>query len=361
MTAALNNYTVKAKKINFPIYFPDATRGIVRSLDSQDLKAAKIEGLVVNTYHLLSQPGMTVIKQAGGIKQFMDWDGWVASDSGGFQLLSLIYRNSAFGRIDNRGVVFYKGSKGKKKRYDFTPEKSIQVQFSLDPDIIICLDDCPAKNAKPEEVEISVNRTIEWAKRCKDEYQKITHFHKMPANRRPLLLAVIQGQDDKKQRERCAKELLQIGFDAYGFGGWPLDENNQFNEEIVRFTSLLTPDNQPKFGLGIGNPKAIIAGFKAGYHIFDCVLPTRDARHKRLYVFDKNPEDTGFIYIDREKYVRDFRPISKSCDCHACQHYSRSYLHHLFEIEESLAWRLATIHNLRTYSRLIEYLRKNGE
>lgn len=356
----MNNYTIKAKKINFPIYFPDATRAIVRSLDSQDLKTAKIEGLVVNTYHLLSQPGTTVIKQAGGIKKFMGWDGWVASDSGGFQLLSLIYRNSGFGRISNRGVVFYRGSRGKKKRYDFTPEKSIQVQFGLGADILICLDDCPAKNATSEEIELSVNRTIEWAKRCKDEFEKLVDFYKITENQQPLLLAVIQGGDDKKQREKCAKELLKIGFGAYGFGGWPLDENNVFNQEIVGFTASLTPGNQPKFALGIGNPRAIIEGFRVGYHIFDCVLPTRDARHKRLYIFDKNPEKTSFIYIDREKYVRDFRPISESCDCHACQHYSRAYLHHLFEIEESLAWRLATIHNLRTYSRLIEYLRKNG-
>lgn len=363
----LREYLIKGKKMIFPVYFPDATRGVVRSLDSLDLQETKVEGMIVNTYHLLSQPGTSVIKEIGGVKKFMNWDGWAISDSGGFQLLSLIYKNRSMGKVNDDGIVFYRGSQGQKKKYYFTPEKSIQVQFALNTDIIICLDDCPSAKAKEKEIEASVERTINWAKRCKEEYRKQIDLRKIKDAERPLLLAVIQGGNDKNKRKYCAKELLKIGFDAYGFGGWPLDSEGKFNFDLVNYTASLMPPELPKFALGVGNPQAIIEGFKAGYNIFDCVLPTRDARHQRLYVFEKNPEKAdilndqnlfGFVYIMREKYVRDNRPISELCDCYACKKYSRAYLHHLFAIEESLAWRLATIHNLRTYTLLIENLRK---
>lgn len=362
----LKEFTIKNKKMIFPVYFPDATRGVIRSLDSQDIRQAKIEGVIVNTYHLLSQPGTTVIKEFGGIKNYMDWDGWAISDSGGFQLLSLVYKNKGFGKISKDGIIFYRGSRGQKKKHYFTPEKSIQTQFTLNTDIIICLDDCPAVNAKEKEIDISVERTILWAKRCKEEFQKQIEIRKLSEVNRPLLLAVIQGGNDKQKRKYCAQKLIEIGFDAYGFGGWPMDEAGNFNHEIVGYTASLMPPELPKFALGVGNPKAIIEGFKSGYNIFDCVLPTRDARHRRLYCFAKDPDKIDilndknifeYLYINREKYVRDQSPISNYCDCHACRNYSRGYLSHLFEIEESLAWRLATIHNLRTYSKLIELLR----
>ena len=169
-------------------------------------------------------------------------------------------------------------------------------------------------------------------------------------------------------RERCANELLKINFDAYGFGGWPLDGNGKINLDILGYTASLMPNDRPKFALGVGQPLAVAEGFKLGYHIFDCVLPTRDARHERLYIFAKDPQKTevlndkdlfAHLFIGRAIYSHDSQPISKFCDCHTCQHYSRAYLHHLFKIRDSLAWRLATIHNLRTYAKLIERLREN--
>lgn len=363
----LKEFTVRNKKMIFPVYFPDATRGVIRSLDSQDIRQARIEGVIVNTFHLLSQPGTTVIKEFGGIKKYMGWDGWAISDSGGFQLLSLVYKNKSFGKISHDGIIFYRGSKGQKKKHYFTPEKSIQTQFTLNTDIIICLDDCPAVNANNKEIDISVERTVAWAKRCKEEFNSQVKIRRLNDSR-PLLLAVIQGGNDKAKRKYCAQELIKVGFDAYGFGGWPLDENGNFNHDIVGYTASLMPPDLPKFALGVGNPQAIIEGFKSGYNIFDCVLPTRDARHQRLYCFTKDPNKVDilkeedifeYLYINREKYVRDQSPISQYCDCQACKNYSRGYLSHLFTIEESLAWRLATIHNLRTYSRLIEILRRN--
>jgi len=363
----LTQFGVKNKRMQFPIYLPDATRGVVRSIDAGDLKKAGVRGIVVNTYHLMSQPGTEVLESAGGIKPYMGWDGWVVSDSGGFQLLSLIYRNKSFGHVTTEGVVFHRGSSGEKKKYRFTPEKSIQVQFSIGADILICLDDCPAINARKEENKISVERTVEWAKRCKEEYLRQIEKNKVSTSNRPLLFAVIQGGDDKKSREKCAKELIKIGFDGFCFGGWPLDKQGNLKSEILSFTAALMPDNLPKFALGVGNPQAIVESFKMGYSIFDCVLPTRDARHKRLYVFSRDPEEINmlsgqetcnYLYISQEKYARDARPVSQFCDCYACKNYSRAYLHHLFKIGDPLAWRLSTIHNLRTYTKLIEALRK---
>ncbi len=402
--AYLQQFQVRGKTVQFPVFFPDATRGVIRSLDSVDIKNTGTPGLIVNTYHLMSEPGTTVVETAGGIKNFMGWDGWIISDSGGFQVLSLIYKDPSFGKITDDGVTFLKGSKGKKEKHVFTPERSIQVQFALSPDIMVCLDDCPAQKASREKVEQSVNRTIAWAKRCKEEFErqlskrhfdraarraekshtvrnarimrsldslrslKMTRQNKtIDSSDRPLLFAIIQGNDYKDLRERCAKALIEIGFDGYGFGGWPVNEHNHFNADILSFTASCMPDHLPKYALGVGYPKGIIECVKMGYTLFDTVLPTRDARHERLYVFTRDPKSAdifqeqnlfGYVQIKQEQYVRDNRPVSEWCDCFTCQHYSRSYLHHLFEIEDSLAHRLATIHNLRLYAMVMEQLRE---
>jgi queuine tRNA-ribosyltransferase len=356
----MESITIKNKTLQLPTFFPDATRGVIRSIDSQDLESVKVEGLIVNTYHLMSKPGATVLKEIGGIKPFMDWNGWIISDSGGFQLLSMIYQNPEFGKINDDGVIFYKDSKGGKKKYQFTPEKSIQIQFAIGADIMICLDDCPPLKATEEDEIKSVERTIKWAKRCKEEFNLQLKNKKISENDRPKLFAVIQGGNSRELREKCAIGLREIGFDGFGFGGWPLDQQGNYNYEILKFTADLMPNGLPKYGLGIGNPQAIFECYKMGYNIFDCVLPTRDARHQRLYLLNTKGEGENYSYlhIAKEQYVRDPNPIDKECDCHTCQHYSRAYLNHLFAIEDTAAYRLATIHNLRTYTRLIEQIRK---
>lgn len=363
----LKRFTIKNQKLLFPTFFPDATRAVVRTLDSEDLEKVGIEGVIVNTYHLMSQPGTRVIEKIGGIKRFMNYHGWVISDSGGFQILSLVYKNKKHGNISDKGVTFHWNTKKGKQKINFTPEKSIQVQFKIKTDVMICLDDCPAYRAKENELQLSVKRTIDWAKRCKEEYHKQRELSDRKESERPHLLAVVQGGNSAKLREKCAQELIKIGFDGYGFGGWPLDQEGNLDLETLKIFSKLTPDHLPRFALGIGTPQDIVECFKLGYQIFDCVLPTRDARHKRLYVFPKEPEQMDLLnekkvfdhlYILREKYVRDPQPISEFCDCYTCTNYSRSYLHHLAQIDDSLSWRLFSLHNLRTYSRLIEQLRK---
>lgn len=362
----LKSYKIKGKEIQLPVFFPDATRGVIRSVDSQDLKNAGTLGLIVNTYHLLSQPGPSVLKQAGGVKNFMGWDGFIISDSGGFQMFSLIQKNKSLGSITKNGVTFHLHSKGGRKKYQISPEKCIQIQFDINSDIMICLDYFTPFNAKDEEIKLSVDLTIEWAKRCKIEFEKQVKARKLTEETRPLLFGVVQGAHSKSERERCATELEKIEFDGYGLGGWVFNSEGELDLEIIEHISNVTPASKPRYGLGVGNPQGIVDCVRLGWGIFDCVLPTRDARHKRLYVWDKNPDDIkdifteknwySYLYISREKYVRDNSPISEFCDCHACKNYSRGYIQHLFTIEDTLAFRLATIHNLRMYSMLMEKL-----
>jgi len=364
----LKSVKIRGRTLRFPIYCPDATRAVIRSLDSQDLVRVGIEGLILNPYHLMSQPGLDPIKKAGGIKKYMGWPGLAIADSGGWQLLSLIYKDKSFGKVDDQGVTFYKGSLGEKKRYVFTPEKSIQLQFEIGADVIVCLDDCPTKHPTKKELAKSVERTIAWAKRCQSEYRKQVKKRRLSQENRPLLLAPLQGGFDQELRRKCAQELVKIGFDGYGWGGWTGDENNKLGLGIARFIISQLPANKPKFALGVGYPWDIIECFKIGYHIFDCVLPTRDARHQRLYVWAKDPRKVSilkadsrklfaFFYPGKMKYRKDLKPVDRFCDCPLCQNYSRAYLHHLFAVGDSLAWRLATIHNLRFYSMLLQRLR----
>jgi len=362
----LKNITVKGKQLNFPTFFPDATRAVVRSIDSLDLTQAGIKGLIVNTFHLMTQPGTSALEELGGVKGFMSWPGFIISDSGGFQIMSMIHKNQGTGKISNDGPILYSGSPSKRKKHLLTPERSIEVQFSIGADILICLDYFTDPKGNESEIEKSVVTTL-WARRCKDEYLRQVELRGLSDINRPLIFGVIQGGNSKHLREKSAQELIEIGFDGYGFGGWPVTSERDINREILQFTADLMPSDKPKYALGIGYPQDIVDCTKMGYQIFDCVLPTRDARHERLYVFNKDPETTNFLtekitkyfYILREAYFRDSKPVSEYCDCHTCQNFSAAYLHHLFRLEESLAWRLATIHNLRTYSLTINNLHLN--
>ena len=353
---------IKEKVFDLPLYLPDATRAVVRSTDMIDVKNAGIEALMVNAYHLMHDSGMSVLKKFDGLKNFMGWDGLLASDSGGFQILSIIYANKSLGTVTDRAVIFRRQN----KKYILTPEKSIEMQFKIGSDIMICLDDCPKGSASKEEIAKSVRRTIAWAKRCKAEFEKQIGARKTAKENTPLLFAVVQGGEHKDLRQECAEGLLEIGFPGFAFGGWPMGKDGKFDYEIVRHTASLIPAQFPKFALGIGKPQEIIEGFKMGYDIFDCVLPTRDARHERLYIFSADPGKTdilkvekvhSYLQIGEEKYTRDRRPVSAFCDCHTCSNYSRAFLHHLFKIKDTSAYRLATIHNLRMYSMVIDALR----
>ncbi|MCP4218374.1 MAG: tRNA-guanine transglycosylase [bacterium] len=345
-----------------PAFMPDATRGVVRTIDAADVKNAGIQCLMVNAIHLANHPGISVIKTHKGIHRFMGWDGPVFSDSGGFQVLSLIQGTAKLGSVSHRGFVYRLEKGGKKKT--LTPEKSIQRQFQIGSNVFFCLDYCTYPEADEKLQLESVKLTIDWAKRCKQEFDRLLDGSKNTDKPRPLLLGVIQGGENKDLRKRCAEGLFEIGFDGYGFGGWPVDQQGAL-VEAVEMVGDMVPGNMPLHGLGIGKPESIVRAFRLGYNVFDCVLPTRDARHKRLYVYKDRIENLDiegkdfyeYVYIQDNKHVRDTKAVEEHCDCFCCKNFSRSYLHHLLKIGDPLWSRLATIHNLRFYSRLMEQLR----
>ncbi len=377
----MQKINIKGQNYQLPIYLPDATLGVARNLDSLDLLRVGLEGVMVNTYHLIQKPGEEILKKVGGIKKLMNWSGFVSSDSGGFQLFSLIQKNPELGKITDEGIVLYNGPKKQKKTL-FTPEDSIRMQFTLGSDVMICLDDFSPPAANEKRIQESVERTIAWAGRAKIEFERQLKKHGFTAENRPLLLAPIQGHNHPKWREFCSQELQKIGFDIYGLGGWPLDENGKFDYSFCHKNAELTPKDSLRFALGVGTPENIVRLFFMGYQFFDCVLPTRDARHQRLYVFNSNPleldreklkllttenkldEIFAHLYIGKGQFATDTQAVSEFCDCPLCQkklgqpQVSRAYLHHLFKIGDGSAFRLASLHNLRTYTLLIEALRR---
>jgi len=359
----MDSLIIKDKKYKLPIYLPDATRGVTKGVDSVDLAGAGIEGVVVNTYHLMSSPGIKVLKKFNGVKGFMNFQGLLVSDSGGWQVFSLIHRNKNRGKITDQGVTF---SICKNKNEIFTPEKSINVQFSIGSDILICLDDFTPPDATRKQAEATVRRTIVWAEKSKREYQKIITKNKFTNRNRPHLYAVVQGGYYKDLRKKCAEKLIKLGFDGYGYGGYVVDDKGQLDIKLSRYISKLLPQDKPKFALGIGRPLDIVKLSAMGWDIFDCTLPTRDARHKRLYTFRKRPKNYkdlrkastfGYIYIDKKIFEGDNYPIDKNCNCYTCKNFSKAYLRHLFKINDTLAYKLATIHNLKVYSQTMQYIR----
>jgi queuine tRNA-ribosyltransferase len=351
-------------KISLPVFFPDATQAVVRTIDSSDLRNTKTPGILVNTYHLFEGLGGRVLKKFGGVRNFMDWNSAVISDSGGFQIMSIAKKNLKKSKISDEGVVFRPSAN---KKIKLTPEESIKFQMILNTDMVIVLDDFTPPGASFKKAEETVNRTILWAEKCKGEYEKICKKQGLMSSKRPYILGVIQGGDHPELRQKCAEELVKIGFDGLGYGGWPITSENKFDYKMAKFISELTPENYFLYGLGIGKPEEIVALVKMGYNIFDCVLPTRDARHRRLYVYNassidqidlEKPDFYSFYTPDKQKYYSDKSPVSYACDCLLCTNYTRAYLAHLFRIKETLALRLATIHNLRFYSILMENLRK---
>jgi queuine tRNA-ribosyltransferase len=347
-----------------PTFMPDATRAGVRAASPDDVRGVGITALVVNAFHLLRRPGVKLIQQAGGVHRFMGWDGPILSDSGGFQVWSLIRQDPAHGLIRANEVVFREPSTG--ERWTLTPERVVQMQFGLGSDIVVCLDDPTAPEDPDEEQERSVERTVRWAKRSREEYDRLVA--QLPRGQEaPLLFAVVQGGASRRLREQCAADLRSIGFDGFGFGGWPLAADGSLLAEPLRWVSDVLPA-VPKHALGIGRPDHLVTAFGLGYTLFDCALPTRDARHGRLYAFRaagpaaaRVPEARFYdaLRIMDPPYRADHGAIEDGCDCPACGRLglTRAYLHHLFKVGDASAERLATLHNLRFYARLVDALR----
>src|SRR6266568_6421255 len=347
-------------QLHMPVFLPDATLGVVRSVDATDLIECQIQAVVMNTFHLMQRPGSSTIQALGGLHKMSAWQHPIITDSGGFQAYSLIQQNAKFGSINEDGITFK--PEGSERKFHLTPEKTIQLQLSYDADVVICLDECTHVDAPLEIQEISVKRTIAWAKRCKKEFLQLVNSKHLSEEQRPLLFAVIQGGGSHELRKRCANELLEIGFDGFGYGGWPLDGQGRLLTDIITYTREQVPRQFPMHALGIGHPANVADCTKMGYGMFDSAMPTRDARHFRLYSFTSSAglQDKWFsyIYVNDDKYIKSDAPVSHYCDCLCCANYSLGYLHHLFKISDTLFFRLATAHNLRFMTQLTERLRE---
>lgn len=367
----------KSGVIKTPFFMPVATQGTVKSLTPEELQEIQAQVLLGNTYHLWLRPGDRLISQFGDLHKFMHWKGPLLTDSGGFQIFSLGARaEKKFGKngvkIGERGVEFRDPIDGKK--HFLTPEKSMDIQLNLGSDIIMVLDECPAYPCPYEQAKKSLELTTRWAKRC------FKHFYKKVGKnkKRPLLFCIVQGSVYKDLRQEAVRQLQELnfsslggpvtGWDGYAIGGVAVGEPREKMHQILDWTLPLLPENKPRYLMGLGKPEEIVTAVRVGVDMFDCVIPTREGRHGRLFIRKNNwktlssqKEKKNFyatLNINKEEFKADFSPVDKKCDCPLCKNYSRAYLRHLFATKELLALRLASLHNLKFYLDLMEKLKK---
>ena len=333
--------------INTPFFMPIATRGAVKSVSTDDLDALGAEIILSNTYHLYLAPGHQTIKKLGGLHRFMNWSKPMLTDSGGYQVFSL----SQHRNISERGATFTVPENGDK--HLLTPEKVIDIQTALGVDIMMVLDECPPYPSTKRYTRQSLELTTRWAARCHERF----HQKKTTAG----LFGIVQGSVYQDLREASARQITALDFDGYAVGGVAVGEPRDKLRQILRWTMPFLPANKPRYLMGVGRPEEIIAAVKAGIDMFDCVIPTREARHARLFVWKNNTLKGKFyraFHVTNRRFKQDPRPIDPRCDCLTCRHYSRAYLHHLLRTNESLGWRLASIHNLAFYLGLMKKIRQ---
>lgn len=350
--------------VHLPAFLPDGTQGVVRSVSAADLETAQVQAVQMNAYHLMQRPGSSTIQALGGLHRMAGWSRPIFTDSGGFQVYSLIRQNPKLGSISDQGATFRPSGD---RKFKLTPEKSIRLQFSYGSDMLICLDDCTHAESDLETQAVSVSRTINWAARCQSTYEQLYNDKQLDSADRPKLMAVVQGGLSSELRRRCADSLLEMGFSAYGFGGWPLDSDGNLLTDMLALVRELIPSEFPLHALGVGHPANVAAAAELGYELFDSTMPTRDARHGRLTIFNENPAQANlfvgddwfsYLYPGDDKHVKAAVAPSEWCDCPVCSRYSMGYLHHLYKLNDGLYQRLATIHNLRFMTQLMGRLRQ---
>ncbi|MFA6285338.1 MAG: tRNA guanosine(34) transglycosylase Tgt [Parcubacteria group bacterium] len=351
--------------VNTPFFLPIATKGAVKNMTPEELRELGAEIVLGNTYHLWLRPGEKLVQKAGGLQKFMNWNGPILTDSGGYQVFSLAGRRDKKSsvKLSEEGVEFRDPIDGKK--YFMTPEKSIDIQLALESDIIMVLDECPPYPCSREYALQSLERTTRWAKRCKEYFEKAKSAKKKSEKiKSPLLFGIIQGSVYKDLRQESAGQLLALNFDGYAIGGVAVGEPREKMKKILEWILPMLPENKPRYLMGLGRPEEIVFAVSHGIDMFDCVIPTRNARHGSLFVWNNSKtKDLGKkdfyqkLNITNEKFKKDLKPIDKNCDCYTCKSYTRAYLRHLFAVGEPLAGRLATIHNLKFYQDLMKKLR----
>ncbi len=352
--ARLSTLSLSHGKISGPFFMPIATRGTVRSLAFSDVVSMGAEIVLANTYHLYLRPGIPALKKLGGLHAFTGWNRPILTDSGGYQVFSL----AKMRKITDAGVDFQSHIDG--ARVSLTPEESLRAQITMGVDVAMVLDDVAEYPATHERAADALRRTTLWAKR----QAKLAKTSKTKTK----VFGIVQGSIYKDLREQSARELVALNFDGYAIGGLSVGEPKKFLRELTKFTAALLPENKPRYLMGVGTPDDILAAVKNGVDMFDCVLPTRNARHGTLYVNRRWDAKGNMKYdalkITNRKYALSKARLDKNCKCETCKTTSRAYLRHLFNVGEPLAMHLATIHNVNFYLELMREIRskiKNGQ
>jgi queuine tRNA-ribosyltransferase len=319
-----------------PAFIPVGTQATVKAMTPEELRDMGVEILLSNTYHLYLRPGHERIRRLGGLHRFMHWEHPLLTDSGGFQVFSL----NSLAKVSEEGVEFQSHLDG--SRHFITPEKAMAIQEALGADIIMCLDECTSYPASHEEAERSLQRTLNWARRCRES-------HRAPHQ---ALFGIVQGGMYSDLRRKGLEGLAEIGFDGYALGGLSVGENKEIMFRVIGEIAPLLPEKLPRYVMGVGMPGDMIAAVREGVDMFDCVLPTRNARNGMLFTW------SGKMTIKNAKYAEDPLPIAPGCPCYTCRNYSRAYLRHLYFAGEILAFRLHTLHNLHFYLAFLREMRQ---
>ncbi|MBU0732607.1 MAG: tRNA guanosine(34) transglycosylase Tgt [Pseudomonadota bacterium] len=318
-----------------PVFMPVGTKGSVKAVSPEDLGEAGVRIILANTYHLYLRPGHRIIGRLGGLHRFMNWSGPILTDSGGFQVYSL----TPLRTISEKGVTFQSHIDG--SRHFIGPEEAIDIQETLGADIIMAFDECAPYPSDYDYVRRSVELTTSWARRSLDRKRRSDQ----------ALFGIVQGGMYADLRETSARELVKMAFDGYALGGLSVGEDRATRLRVISETVDFLPQDKPVYLMGVGTPEDLIEAVILGVDMFDCVMPTRNARNGTLFT------TTGKMSIRNATYAEDGRPVDENCDCYTCSNYSRAYLRHLFMAREILSYRLNTIHNLSYYSRLMADLR----
>lgn len=319
-----------------PVFMPVGTQATVKTLRTADLLECHASIILGNTYHLYLRPGHALIRDFGGLHRFMNWPYPILTDSGGFQIFSL----GDLARVTEEGVTFQSHLDG--SRHQLTPERAMDIQLALGADIMMVLDECTAYPATYDAARFSMEMSCRWARRCLEAAQA----------RRGGLFGIIQGSVYKPLRDLCIRDLCALDFDGFAIGGMAVGEPREVMYDLVQHTAMQLPFHKPRYLMGVGKPQDLLAGVRAGVDMFDCVLPTRNARNGFLFT------STGRVVIKNAQYRTDERPLDPACDCYTCTHHSRAYLRHLFIAGEILGLYLNTIHNVTYYIRLMADIRQ---
>lgn len=329
--ARYSQMTVDGKCVETPMFMPVATKGTVKTLISKDLKELNVQALISNMYHLLLKPGVEIIEEAGGLHRFMNWDGLIFTDSGGFQMIRSDFEQT----VTSAGVTFRSDKDG--NTYEITPEKCIELQKRMETDISMCLDYCPPYPADRGELEKSVIRTDGWAERCRGQGDNI--------------FGISQGGTVPDLRKKSCEDIVELDFEGNAIGGLSIGESTELMYKNTEICTEVFPESKPRYFMGLGSPIDILECVDRGVDIFDSAYPTRNARHRTIFTRDGN------IRIDKSEFKDDHSPLDHDCDCPTCKNYTRSYIHHLCKSDE-LSWmRLTSVHNIKFMMDLMESCR----